>query len=358
MDRENFGALVVAGRGVVGQNGYLEWVSGYVPVVRHAYAVVTPGRRPALVVGTTADAWHARQWTGLREIDVAGEGDIVAHKDHLPAGVARALSRRRVTGRVGIVGLSQVVPVGEVALLEDATGGPLVDATSVVSELKTLKNDEDLLHIRRTAAIADAAAAELLTHIRPGMTGWEASSLVERVVCAAGCREVLVFVSANPYFLQRPGPEALAEGELVTVYVEITGWSGYWIELAFLVGLGALDADRERVAQDVLRAARAAERRLVPGRTAADVARAVDRVAHDGKYRSGIWHGHGVGVDHDVPVITTSDQTPLAPRMAVAVHPNFATDDERLGASVCDTYLVHDDAPERLSTLRREVHRR
>jgi Xaa-Pro aminopeptidase len=358
MAEEGFAALVVAGRGVVAQNGFLEWVAGYVPVVRHAYAVVTPGRRPALVVGTAADAWHARRTTGLREIVVAGEGDVVARHDHLPAGVGRVLAQRRVRGRVGIVGLQHVVPAGEAPLLAEATGGPLVDATRLVAELKARKSEEDLLHLERTAAIADAAAYELLAHIRPGTTGWEASGLLERAVRSAGCREVLIFVSALPYFLQRPGPEALRRGDLVTVYVEITGWSGYWVELAFLVALGELDGDRARLARDVLRAAAAAERRLVAGRTASSVAAAVERVARAGGYRSGIWHGHGVGVDHDLPVLTRADRTPLAPSMTIAVHPNFATADERLGASVADTYVVGEGPARRLSRLPREVHRR
>lgn len=357
MERQGFDALVVAGRGVVGQNGFLEWVTGYCPVVRHAYAVVTPGRPPALVVGTTADAWHARRWAGLRDIVVAGEGDIVARHDHLPGGVGSVLGRRRVRGRVGVVGLHNVVPAGEVNLLEQATGGPLVDATAVVADLKTLKSDVDLLELERTSGVADVAGAELLAHIRPGMTCWEASALLERAVCAAGCREVLIFVSAQTYFLQRPGPEQLRAGDLVTVYVEISGWSGYWIELAILVALGELDAEREAMARAVLRAAEAAERKLVPGARASDVARAVDRVARAGGYNSGIWHGHGVGVDHDVPVITAADRTPLQPTMAIAVHPNFADAAERVGASVADTYVITDGPARRLSTLPR-MHRR
>ncbi len=353
MEDQRYDALVVAGRGVVGQNGFLEWVTGYCPVVRHAYAVVTPGRAAALVVGTTADAWHARRWTGLRDIVVAGEGDIVARHDHLPGGVGRVLSRRRARGLVGIVGLQHVVSAGEVPLLEEATGGPLRDATAVVAELKALKSDVDLLELERTASVADGAGAELLAHIRPGMTCWEASALLERSVCAAGCREVLIFVSAQPYFLQRPGPERLRAGDLVTVYVEITGWSGYWVELAFLVALGELDAEREAMARAVLRAAKAAERKLVPGATASQVARAVDRVARAEGYRSGIWHGHGVGVDHDMPVITAADRTPLRPTMAIALHPNFADACERVGASVADTYVVTEGTARRLSRLPR-----
>src|SRR5439155_7437518 len=151
----------------------LEWLTGYCPVVRHAYAVVKPGQKPALVVPTAADAWYARRWTTLDEVVVAGEGDIIDRKD-LPSGVGALLGD--VRGRVGVVGLGHIVPAGEAPLLEQAIGGPLEDATPVVAELKAVKDEEDVQHLERTAATADAAVAELLTEVRAGMTGWEASA--------------------------------------------------------------------------------------------------------------------------------------------------------------------------------------
>src|SRR5205823_14196745 len=133
----------------------------------------------------------------------------------------------------------------------------------------------------------------------------------------------------------------------------------YWVELGVLASLGRLSPERERLARDVHRAAAAARAKLVAGATAGDVARAVDATAREGEYRSGIWHGHGVGVDHDLPVLTASDETLLRPSMAIAVHPNFATQDEEVGASVADTYLVRPTGPpRRLSTLPPEPHRR
>ena len=72
MGEHDYHALVVAGRGIVGQNGFLEWLTGYCPVIRHAYAVVRPAQRPLLVVPTTADAWYARRWTSADDAVVAG----------------------------------------------------------------------------------------------------------------------------------------------------------------------------------------------------------------------------------------------------------------------------------------------
>ena len=43
--------------------------------------------------------------------------------------------------------------------------------------------------------------------------------------------------------------------------------------------------------------------------------------------------------------------------MVISVHPNFSTADERLGASVADTYVVGNGPPERLSRLDSVLYR-
>lgn len=359
MEAEGYPALVVAGRGIISQYGYLEYVSGYCPVIRHAYAVVTPGAEPALILPTAADAWYARRATGLEDIRVAGQGDVVAEYDHLPAAVARALDERgAAAATIGFVGLRHIVSMGEYKLLRaELRSAELVDATALLAAIKAVKDDEDVRQLALTAAIADHGLEVCLARLRDGATGWEVGAAMEEAVRARGAREVLIFLSADPYFLARPDERPLRRGDLVTAYVEITGPSGYWVEVARLVALGPLDAERRALAQACLESARAAEARLRVGRTAADVARAIDERAAAEGFNVGIWHGHGVGIDHDPPVITAGDATPLAERMAISIHPNFSTGNERLGVSVADTYIVRAGPPQRLSRLAPELHR-
>jgi Xaa-Pro aminopeptidase len=361
MAEAGYDALVVAGRGVISQYGYLEYVAGYCPVVRAAYAVLGREGDVALVVPTAADAWYARRLAALDDVRVAGQGDVVSAYDDLASGVVSAVTERGAArGRVGVVGLRHIVPVAEYELLRSGLpDADLVDATRIVADVKAVKSEDELVEVRHTATIADAAFEAGLAQLRPGATGWEVSAAIEHAARARGARgEVLVFVSADPYFLGRPDARPLAAGELVTVYVEVTGPTGYWLEHASLVALGGLDDRRAALAEATLEAAGAAERELRPGRSAGDVAGALDDVVERHELRSGIWHGHGVGIDHDSPVITATDVTPLVERMVVAIHPNFSTPDESCGASVADTYIVHDGDPERLSRVPRELFRR
>jgi Xaa-Pro aminopeptidase len=350
-------ALVVAGRGIISQYGYLEYVAGYCPVIRSAYAVLGREGEPTLVVPTAADAWYARQ-TGLSDVRVAGEGDVLSEYDDLASGVAAVLREQAAAAMIGIVGLRHIVPVAEFETLRSRVpGASFVDATELLAGIKTVKEEAEIEEMRRTAAIADEGLAACLPLLTAGATGWEAGAAMEQAVRARGAREVLVFLSADAYFLRRPDERAFKPDDLVTAYVEITGPTGYWVELARLVALGDLDGRRAALAEATHEAALAAAAQLRAGRAAGDVARAIDERAAQDSLRTGIWHGHGVGVDHDSPVITARDTTPLRERMVVAVHPNFSTADEGLGASIADTYIVRDGPPERLSSLPQELQR-
>src|SRR5215472_16482662 len=142
LEGEGIEALVVAGKGLIGQYGTLEWCAGYVPVVRGAYAVLTPGADPALVVTTAADAWYARRNTGLAQVRVAGLRHVMSswEAERLAAALPRA---------------------------------ELVDVSAQVSSVKAVKDPEDIEELRATAAIADTAFAAFLERVAPEVTGWE-----------------------------------------------------------------------------------------------------------------------------------------------------------------------------------------
>ncbi len=353
LEGERIDAIVVFGHGVIGSYGYLAYTSGYAPVVRAANVVLCPGADPIAIVATGADAWYARNRAGIADVRVAGQGDILSEYDDLGASVAALLAERGASaGRIGVVGMRHAASAWEAerlrALLPDAE---LVDVTHAVAAVKAVKDPEDIAELEATAAIGDDALDALLAQLRPGMTGWEANGVIEGAARAQGVKDALIFVSAGAYFLERPTDEPFADGDLLTVYVEIIGPTGYWIELARLVALGELDDDRAAIAASCLEAARSAEALLEAGRSAGEAAGAIDDVAERAGIRVGIWHGHGVGVDHDAPVITAGDATPLERDMVIALHPNFSTADERLGASVADTYVIGAGAPRRLSRI-------
>ena len=208
-----------------------------------------------------------------------------------------------------------------------------------------------MAEVRRTVEVGDAGFRAAQRTLREGATDAEVGAAIREAIYARGARDSLIFVSAEPYFLSWSQGRPFRDGDLTTIYVEVVGPTGYWVEVGGLIALGDPHPEQMSVAEACLEAAARAEDQLRPGVPAGEVAAAIDAVAAEAGLSSGIWHGHGVGVDHDRPVITAGEELPLAPGMVISVHPNFCTGDERFGAGQVDTYAITDSGAERLSAI-------
>ncbi|MFD0851466.1 aminopeptidase P family N-terminal domain-containing protein, partial [Actinomadura adrarensis] len=152
------GALVIAGRGVISQYGYLEYVTGWCPIIRLGYAVLVPGREPVMVMPTASDAYYAREATGFSDVRVGGQGDVISDHDGVPEGVAAVLAEHGVArGRVGVVGLQHIIAAYDFdALRAAAPEAEFTDATAMISELKAVKTADEVREVLRSGEIADA----------------------------------------------------------------------------------------------------------------------------------------------------------------------------------------------------------
>lgn len=348
--------MVVAGRGSVGLYGFIEYLGGYSPLARAAYVVLSADHEPVVVQPTAADQALATARTGL-DVRVAGEGDIIGQGDGVAAAVADVIRELgHEAGRIGIVGLHHIVSVGAYRTIVDALPeAELTDATGVLAALKASKSPEELEAVRASVGVADAGMRALAERLAPGVTGWELNGEVERAIRCRGARYSLIFVSAAPFFIQAPESRPFDEGDLVTAYVEMTSADGYWVEQARLFALGDLDDEAEQLAEACLAAAADAEALLEPGRPVAEIAAAIERRADEVGAISGIWHGHGVGIDHDVPVIAASSSATIPDGAVISIHPNFNSVSGRFGASVADTYGVHGGGADRFSDIPRDL---
>ena len=352
MADQSVDCLVVSGRGLISQYGYLEYLIGFCPVVRLGYAVILPNREPVVVMSTRSDAYFARETSGF-EVRVAGQGDVISDKDSMPGVIEEILLEQHVTPRhLGVVGLGHIVASADAdALRQMFPDARVTDATRLLNDIKTLKTREEYADVRAAGEVADAGLQAFMHHADAGIGGWELYGEMERAVRRLGAREVLVFIGTGPYFLHRPHVDPLLDGDLVTVYLESTGPNGYWVERAGLFTVGQVGDRKREYAETCLRAHRAAQDAIVVGNTASDVAAALEAETAPLGALPGIWHGHGVGVDHDTPVITTGDSTPIREGMVIAIHPNLTDPEETVGASVADTYIVTPSGAEAISRI-------
>jgi Xaa-Pro aminopeptidase len=167
--------------------------------------------------------------------------------------------------------------------------------------------------------------------VKPGRRQYEVVADIEAYLRRRGCPDNFMIIGSggkDVFGMTPPSERRIAPGDLVTT--ELTpAIEGYFAQICRTLVVGRA-TDAQRRAFDVFREALAAGIAVVrPGATAADVARAENDVFRKyglGEYTTSKWtrvRGHGLGLFCDSkPHLLEDVDTPLAPGMALIVHPN------------------------------------
>lgn len=177
----------------------------------------------------------------------------------------------------------------------------------------------------------------------------EIAAEVERVARGHGAISTLMFLENGPYFLRKPTVTPLKESGLFTAYTEIVGPNGYWVEKGGLFALGELTKEEKEIGEACVRAMNAVKETMKPGIRVSEIANLIRSETRHLNVKMGIWHGHGVGIDHDIPIIREEADDIITPGMVLSVHPNISNQAETVGASIADVFLIHETHAESLS---------
>lgn len=348
---EGLDGLYVAGKGHILGYGPFTFLSGHPLVLRYGAALIRPGSEPVLFTPTAAEELLLRARTTIRDVR------------HVTRPARAALETLRAAQgarfRLGVHDADGYLTVADARDLQVCArpGETVVDATGLLQRAKAVKLPADAAAMEATGTIVDAGFQTLLQHIRPGVSGCALAGEVERTIRGLGALDSLIFIGAGPHFLHFPDRAPLRRGQLVTAYVELIGPDGHWVERGGIISLGPPSATQQRIADACFEAHAAATAVLRPGAPSAMVCAAVETVAARHGYGCGIWHGHGVGIDHDIPSFAPGDRTVLAEDMFVALHPNFTDPVSGHAASVADCFRITAAGARRLSHFATELHR-
>jgi Xaa-Pro aminopeptidase len=251
------------------------------------------------------------------EVEIAGDPALVA---------ARGRLAERGGGRV----LCESEHLSVAAWEEwRAAGGPELDAVrGWVEELRAIKSTAELDSIRRAAAIADRAFAELLPAIRPGVVERELALELERLLAAHGSdgpafESIVAFGERSALPHARPGARRLGSGEVVLIdFGAVVG--GYRSDMTRTVALGDPGPELARAYEVVRDAQRAAIEGIVPGMTG----READALARGPIDAAGLGErfshslGHGLGLEvHERPRLSKKSDDELLTAMVVTLEP-------------------------------------
>ncbi len=223
--------------------------------------------------------------------------------------------------------------------------------TSLVSELRQVKDDDELALIGKAAKLGCELFEELLPKVENGTTEIAVAAQLEfaarrrgaegmsfETIVASGPRSAMPHGHAGPSRLPRNGFVTLDFGVIL---------DGYCSDMTRTVHLGKVSS-RERFAYEaVLEAQQAAVEAVLPGATCGEVDEAARGVLRRAGLDEYFTHstGHGVGIEiHEPPRIAKEQETVLVPGMVVTIEPGIYIAG-KFGIRIEDMVVVTDRAP-------------
>jgi len=340
---------------MIGNGGYFRWLTGIPVATSYPQTVIFPAGGLMTLVN------HGRF---NEESDYSGANpDLPGIGRHLgtPAFPAVHYScvyeadligreiEKHGYGRVGLVGPNSMYFGFGQRLQQVAAGSKFTDATDLIDRLRAIKSAEEILLIRKSAAMQDQIMEGVHEHIRPGAKDYEVMAYGEYIGQLLG--------SETGYFLgssARPGEPALIRprsqqgrtmgaGDIFFFQCENTGPGGMFTHLGRVFVLGKAPQELVDVFGAMLEAQMFTLKCLRPGADCREVFKEYNAYMHaKGLPEEGRVHCHGQGYDVvERPLVRNDETMVLGANMNIGLHPSFAS--PRLFVTVCDNFLTHED---------------
>jgi Xaa-Pro aminopeptidase len=259
--------------------------------------------------------------------------------------------RSRAYRRIGMLA-GGALPHGFVAGLRDGLPSvEFLDATDWVDEIKAVKSREEMLWIRRVAAVQDQAFAAVLSGICPGLRDHDVASLAWVAAQRLGSEQGITLGCSAPLgqrasFVGRHlQGRRIEKGDHFSLLIEVNGHCGYYAELARTIVLGQASPELLDGFAAMAEAQAHTLSLLRPGADCAEIAAAHDAwMVRHGLPPEKRLYSHGQGADMvERPLIRHDETMRLKANMSLAVHPGYET--AGLFAVICDNYIIEETGP-------------
>ena len=240
-------------------------------------------------------------------------------------------------------------------------GVDLRPASGPVTALRERKDAGEVAAIARACAISDAAFAQLLPVIRPGIGERELARRLEELLYLQGADSVAFEViaasgpnSALPHAL--PSAREIAPGDFITFDFG-AGVAGYCADVTRTVVMGPASPRQRRLYEAVRQVQAAGVAALRAGARCSEI----DAAAKEGIKAAGYGEypthslGHGVGLAiHEAPAMRPGSDDVLAPGHVVTVEPGIYVPGFG-GVRIEDTVVIEEQARRVLTSTTRRL---
>jgi len=133
--------------------------------------------------------------------------------------------------RIGIAGMSVMPVTLYKAILAAAGEAEVVRADDLITDMRTIKSDNEIALMREAFRISEEATIEVMHKMRPGMTEQEVVGLAQAAMYARGAEyeghpTYVLSGEASTHAIGRPSPKLLEVGEMIQLNIGAL-YSGY-----------------------------------------------------------------------------------------------------------------------------------
>ncbi|MBI5030964.1 MAG: aminopeptidase P family protein [Chloroflexi bacterium] len=209
-------------------------------------------------------------------------------------------------------------------------GFKLKPTDGLVEKLRMIKEPEELTTIKRAVDLTDRAFGHFCAVVKPGITEKEASWIIEKYMRETGADQVAfkLIVAAGPNSALPhavPGDRKLVRGEPIVIDIGCQ-IDHYNSDMTRTILLGQPDDQFKKVYDTVLKAQKAAEKKIkagIKGKRADSFARSViDKAGFGDQFGHGLGHGVGLAV-HEGPRASKLSKDVYQPGMTLTIEPGI-----------------------------------
>jgi Xaa-Pro aminopeptidase len=292
------------------------------------YAAGFHGEGAAFI--TPSKTWY---YTDSRYIEAAHQIISGAEIGLLPSGktyrqLVEELVKQTGAAKVGFE--EDYMSVADFRRWEKALSAQLVPASQMLTDLRMVKDEEELAVMKEAQRITDEAFSEILNDIKPGVAECEISAKLTYLMARKGAErnsfDPIVAAGANgskPHAV--PSQNLIQKGQFVTMdFGCMVG--GYCSDMTRTVAVGEPTDEMRLVYETVLKAQKAGIAAAHGGVTGCDVHNAAAKVIADAGYGDYFGHGfgHSLGIEiHENPRFSTAWLQPIPAGACLSAEPGI-----------------------------------
>ena len=243
----------------------------------------------------------------------------------------------------------QRMTVAEHAVYSEKLHCTLTPASSLMTELRGSKDEEELSCMTAAQRIAEGALEQILKEIRPGMTEKEIAARLNYLMVSAGAEKTSfdTIVASGPNGSMPhavPGMRKVREGDFITMDFGCV-YKGYCSDMTRTVALGRPSDEMRNVYDIVLQAQLAGIAAAKAGVTGAAIDGAARKVIQDAGYGAYFGHsfGHSLGIDiHEAPNAAPGNDKPMPDGAVVSAEPGIYLPG-KFGVRIEDVMILRSD---------------